>query len=524
MPIDREAATQAVAGQREPLEKERLASTEIEFRLFFEAMPQLGWTARADGYVDYFNRAWYAHTGTTFEQMEGWGWQSVHSPALLPKILERWKYSIATGTPFEMELTLRQQDGAERWFLTRANPLIGRDGRVFCWVAINTNIHAQKAVEAERVVLLARAEKANHAKDEFLAMLGHELRNPLAPIVSAVQLMKLHGIGPARERDVIERQATHLVRLVDDLLDVSRAMRGKIDLHLEPLRLGAAVAKGIEMASAALENASHSLVVDVPEDLWLRGDEVRLAQIVANLVGNAAKYTPPHGNVRVEARREGGEIVLLVKDDGNGIEPELLLGVFELFVQGARGPDRSEGGLGLGLTLVRTLTELHGGTVTARSEGRGMGAEFAVRLPAIDPPAAEAQAPVPPPPRRHRILVVDDNADAGSMLAVLLRDAGHEVVTALEAVSAEVLARSFVPDVGVLDLGLPMIDGVELGRRLQALDPRIKLIAVTGYGQDSDRRRTKDAGFVRHLVKPILLDQLLATIGDRAATSLPQLT
>ena len=490
-------------------ERERL-----EFQLFFDAMPQLGWTATPSGYIDYYNRGWYAYTGTTLEEMKGLGWQSVHDPALLPLVMERWGRSLATGTPFEMEFTLRRHDGARRWFLTRVNPLLDRDGRIFRWVGINTDIDAQKVAEADARELLARAQAASRVKDEFLAMLGHELRNPLAPILTAVQLMQLDGAGPAREREVIERHARHLTRLVDGLLDLSRVQQGKIELQLRDLRLRDAVVSGVEMALPALEGAHHDLVVDVPEDLWLRGDEMRLAQIVANLIGNAAKYTPPGGHVRVEARSESGKITLLIKDDGIGVEPELLPRIFDLFTQGARRPDRGEGGLGLGLTLARTLTELHGGTVTARSEGRGRGTEIAVRLPGIAPPAAEALAATsaPPPPRRRKILVVDDNADAGSMLALLLRKAGHEVETAIDAVSGEELARTFSPNVGVLDLGLPEIDGVELARRLKALDPRIVLIAVTGYGEDADLRRTAEAGFAHHLVKPVSGETLLASI------------
>ena len=431
------------------------------------------------------------------------------------------------------ELTYIRKDGSRFPAVVSVTALRDAQDAIIGYLLIGTDNTARKEAEeallkaealerehaarisAEKGDLLARAEAANRAKDEFLAMLGHELRNPLAPILSAVQLMKLRREGPPLAREVIERQATHLMRLVDDLLDVSRVVRGKIDLQLRPLRLRAAVAKGIEMASPALENARHELAVDVPDDLWIRGDEVRLVQIVTNLVTNAAKYTPPGGHVRVEARRDGGEILLLVKDDGNGIEPELLSRVFELFVQGARGPDRSEGGLGLGLTLVRTLTELHGGTVTARSDGRGKGTEFTVRLPAIDQPHAASEGAVhamAPPTRRRKILVVDDNADAGSMLALLLREAGHEVATALDALSAEELARSFLPDVGVLDLGLPVVDGIELARRLKALDPRMLLIAVTGYGQEADKRRTADAGFAQHLVKPVRVEDVLSSI------------
>jgi signal transduction histidine kinase len=442
-----------------------------------------------------------------------------------------------------MELPLRRHDGAFRWFLTRVNPLRGSDGSILRWIGINTDIHERKEAEAEKAHLLGKAQEANRAKDEFLAMLGHELRNPLAPILTAVQLMKLRENAPSREREVIERQAQHLVRLVDDLLDVSRVVRGRIVLRRKPLQLREVVVKGVEIASPALEKARHHLEVAVPEDLWLDADDVRIAQVVANLVTNAAKYTPPGGHVRIAARRDGAQVELTVEDDGLGIEPELLPRVFELFVQGARGIDRSEGGLGLGLALVRTLTELHGGSVVARSEGRGRGTQLVLRLPALDdpprvlamgvppaaadlprvlamgvPPAAAAppsSAPAPafaPAARRRRVLVVDDNSDATESLASLLREAGHEVATALDAASAETTARSFAPEIALLDLGLPVVDGIELGRRLRAHDASLRLVAVTGYGAEPDKRRTEAAGFGAHLVKPVSVDALLDSL------------
>ena len=510
-----EAALVLIVDITRQRELERVDS-ERQFHVFFDAMPQLGWTARPNGFIDYYNLGWYAFTGKTYDEMQGWGWASVHDPALLPLVIERWTHALRTGTQFEMEFTLRRHDGARRWFLTRAMPLRDGSGVIYRWVGINTDIHDQKTAEEDKARLLGAAEAANRAKDEFLAMLGHELRNPLAPIITAVQLMKLRSPGPSRERDVIERQARHLVRLVDDLLDVSRVVRGKIDLHTRPLLIADVMAKAIELASPAIERGAHHLELDLAPGLWVQGDEVRLTQVFSNLLTNAAKYTPPQGHLEVQAHREEGEVMVTVKDDGIGIEAELLPRVFDLFVQGTRGIDRSEGGLGLGLALVRTLTELHGGKAMAYSDGRGQGSEFTVSLPAIAAPPSR-----PPPPRagaargpRRRVLVVDDNADAGALLAALLREAGHEVVTALDALSGDELARTFAPQVAVLDLGLPVVDGIELGRRLRARDAGIALIAVTGYGQDSDRRRSEAAGFARHLVKPVLAEDLLACVEE----------
>ena len=508
-----EAALVVVADITRQRELERVDS-ERQFRIFFDAMPQLGWTATPDGFIDYYNSGWYAYTGKTYDEMQGWGWESVHDPALLPLVIQRWKKSLESGSPFEMEFTLRRNDGARRWFLTRAMPLHDPNGNIYRWVGINADIHEQKTAGEEKARLLGAAEAASRAKDEFLAMLGHELRNPLAPILTALHLMKLRDPAPSREREVIERQARHLVRLVDDLLDVSRVVRGKVDLHPRPLLVSDTLAKAIELASPAIEKGEHHLDLDLAPDLWVSGDETRLTQVFSNLLTNAAKYTPPRGHLVVQARREDAEVMVTVRDDGIGIEPELLPRVFDLFVQGKRGIDRSEGGLGLGLALVRTLTELHGGKVSAYSEGRGQGTEVTVSLPAIEAPKPEL-APPPPdavPGRLRRVLVVDDNADAAALLEALLREAGHEVATALDAVSGELLAETFAPEVAVLDLGLPVVDGIELGRRLKARDASIVLIAVTGYGQDSDRQRSEAAGFARHLVKPVSAKDLLASV------------
>ncbi|MCU1282433.1 MAG: histidine kinase, partial [bacterium] len=368
----------------------------------------------------------------------------------------------------------------------------------------------------------AEAERAARAKDEFLAMLGHELRNPLAPIVTALQLLKLRQPAQLREHEVIERQVQHVVRLVDDLLDVSRITRGKIELKREPLELAQVVAKAIAIASPLFEERRHRLDVAVaPSGLVADADATRLAQVVANLLTNAAKYTAPGGHVRVAAARDGGELVLRVADDGIGISPELLPRVFDLFVQGDRPVDRGEGGLGLGLALVRSLVQLHGGSVTVASEGTQRGSEFVVRLPALDGVAAPASSP-PPLARTprvvtpRRVLVVDDNEDAAEMLAEMLRAEGHVARVAYDGPAAlQLVADGFVPELAILDIGLPVMDGYELATRLKASLPSAlpTLVALTGYGQEHDRARSARAGFALHLVKPVVPERLLAYVG-----------
>jgi len=370
----------------------------------------------------------------------------------------------------------------------------------------------------ENEVARAEAERANRSKDEFLAMLGHELRNPLAPILTAVALMKMRG-GPSKEIAVVERQVKHVVRLVDDLLDISRITRGKIELKLERLDIADVTTRAVEMAMPLIEQRAHHLDVDVPGGLMVRGDAVRLAQVIANLLNNAAKYMEKGGHIGVRAARSGGAIEVRVRDQGIGIAPEMLPRVFEMFTQETQAIDRAQGGLGLGLAIVKSLVVLHGGEVSVQSEGAGSGSEFCVRLPALQ---GEVTAPTSLPPggigvrtsSPVRVLVVDDNDDAADLLAEVLDTMGHEVSKAHDGPEALAVAEERRPEIALLDIGLPVMDGYELARRLRAMDGLggIKLVAVTGYGQASDRRRSEEAGFDAHLVKPIDLEALSAAV------------
>ncbi len=664
-----------------------------QLRILIDSVPNLAWTARADGWIDFYNRRWYDYTGTTPAQMEGWGWQSVHDPAELPRVLERWQVSIATGEPFEMAFPLRGADGVFRWHLTRVVPQRDASGQITRWFGTNTDIdthmraekaladalaitetlnrigtvlsegleldklvqqitdeatqlcraefgaffynvtieggesymlytlsgvpreafskfpmprntavfaptfrgdgvvrlddvtkdprfgksaphhgmpkghlpvasylalpvktrggevigglffghskvgvftardeqllvavaaQAGTAIENARLYEAARmaradAEAASRAKGEFLAMLGHELRNPLAPIVTALDLMKLRG-QPSKEHEIIERQVTHLTRLVDDLLDISKITRGKVHLDKRPVRLGQIVAKAIEIASPLFEQRRHRVTVALDDDdIWLLADEVRMAQVIANLLTNAAKYTNPGGVIAVIARRDCAEAVIEVRDNGTGISRELLPKIFDLFVQGVQAPDRPQGGLGIGLALVRNLVATHGGTVEAHSEGPDRGSQFVVRSPAL--PASYRDGARSEPPGHHpqisvrRILLVDDNEDAAALMAELLKMRGHEVEIAHDAPSALDRLEHFAPEIAVLDIGLPVIDGYELAMRIrERMGATVRMLAVTGYGQDHDRSRSAAAGFDRHFVKPVDTTELIATI------------
>jgi PAS domain S-box-containing protein len=369
-------------------------------------------------------------------------------------------------------------------------------------------------------VLREGAEAASRAKDEFLAMLGHELRNPLSPIVTALELMKLQSPDESElTRTIIERQVQHLIRLVDDLLDVSRIARGKVELKTETVEIAEVLAKGIEMASPLVEQRAHKLNVHVPaRGLRVNVDPMRLSQVISNLLANAAKYTPPGGEITVDAEQVDDDVVLRVRDTGIGVAPEVLPRIFELFVQDSQTIDRSQGGLGIGLTIVRNLVERHGGSVSAHSAGPGRGSEFVVRLPWVAPadqaapPDAAPASPVRAPLRAGaaRVLVVDDNEDGSMMLAAALAHKGHDTRVAHDAPTALRVAAEFLPDIAVVDIGLPVMDGYELAAHLRGLPglAGLRLIALTGYSQESDRRKSREAGFRRHLVKPVDLDAL----------------
>jgi signal transduction histidine kinase len=413
-----------------------------------------------------------------------------------------------------IEARVERQDGTQGWIQVSAAPVLRDDGSVEVAVASVVDVTAEKAARVA-------ADEAGRAKDEFLAMLGHELRNPLAPIVTALHLMHLRSGGALeRERAVIERQVNHLMRLVDDLLDVSRATRGSLRLERAPVELSAIVADAIEAAGPLIEERKQVLTVSVPRaGLVVDADSDRLAQVVINLLNNAAKYTPPSGHVTVSARADGAGIALEVADDGAGIAPDLLPRVFEPFTQGRQGLDRKQGGLGLGLAIARQLIVGHGGTIEAKSAGPGRGTIMVVRLPPAAGPRAQAAAPRDagdPSPRSaaRRVLVVDDNPDAAELLAEALIEAGHDVRTVGDGPSALQLVSTFLPDVAFLDIGLPVMDGYELAgllRRIPSL-ARTPLVAITGYAQEDDRQRALASGFAEHLTKPIHLDSLVACI------------
>jgi len=425
---------------------------------------------------------------------------------------------------------------AKSWL---AAPLIGRQGRNMGLVqlfdkpeepfteddeAILVQLAQMASVAVENARFYQELRDNDRRKDEFLAMLAHELRNPLAAIDSAVQVSRRAALAEHFEwaKDVIQRQTKQLSRLIDDLLDISRINLGKIQLRKERLDLGSIVDRAVEAVRPLVDGRGHDLVVSLdPGPLHLEADPARLEQILVNLLGNAAKYTPEKGRIDLHARREQEEIVVEIKDNGIGIDPRMLSKVFEAFIQVEQAIDRAQGGLGIGLTLVRRLLEMHGGSISAKSDGSGKGSSFTIRIPASAPPVAALNHVEPTDDKpaatansRARVLIVDDNVDTARAMAKLLISRGHEVRTAHDGGEAIAAAHAHRPDVMLLDIGLPGMDGYQIAREVRHDESlsEATLIAISGYAQDHDRRRSREAGFDHHLMKPVDYDRLYSLL------------
>jgi PAS domain S-box-containing protein len=627
-------------------ETTRQRETEAAFRVFTDAMPQLVWMTRPDGYHDYYNRRWYEFTGAEEGATDGVGWSGMLHPDDRARTWETWQASLATGEPYEIEYRMRHHSGEYRWLLGRALPVRDRHGRIVRWMGTCTDIHQQKRneealrasearfrrlaesnvvgivryrmdgalIEANQAFLdmvgYTRAEferdglhsrtmtppewadasagavqrlratgrveslvkeyfrkdgsrvsvqmasiatddpptealavvvdvtpiqeaqralrEADRRKDEFLAMLAHELRNPLAPITAAADFLKVGRPDEERVRQVttiIGRQARHMTGLIDDLLDVSRVTRGLITLERAPVPLAGVIAEAVEQVRPQVRAKNHHLELHLQsDDAQVTGDRKRLVQVFANILCNAAKYTADGGRIDLHLRLAPDSVAVDVVDNGIGMTPDLTARAFELFSQAERSADRSQGGLGIGLALVKSLVELHDGTVTAHSDGPGRGSRFAVVLPRLrsegddgsdEPVATGARAPA----EALDVLIVDDNVDAAQILAMYIEAVGHRATVWHSPGKALAYAHAQPPDVCVLDIGLPEFDGHELARRLRALPGMadVPLVAVSGYGQAHDRDRALAAGFDRHFVKPVMAADILAVLDGVAA-------
>lgn len=436
---------------------------------------------------------------------------------LVHKAIEQ---AIRDKTVFELEHRVLRMDGTYGWTQSRAVPMLDAQGRIYEWIGAASNITERKEAEARLMESVRR-------KDEFLAMLSHELRNPLAPISAAAQLLQTVKLDEARVRNtcqIITRQVRHMTGLIDDLLDVSRVSRGLVQLNRVPVNMRAIVTDAVEQATPLIRARRHHLAVQLAPDCdMVMGDAKRLVQVLANLLNNAAKYTAEGGNIAVNVGVQAADVVIDVVDDGMGMDRDLIEHVFDLFAQGRRSSDRAAGGLGLGLSLVRSLVALHGGTVSCASDGPGKGSRFTVRLPRlfkdrrdysrhIDGNAGQHGTPHHAHPLR--IMVVDDNVDAAAMLATLLEHSGHQVLVEHTPLQALEDSRKQIPQVLLLDIGLPEMDGNELARRLrgQAETAHSVLIAITGYGEESDRQASQAAGFDHYIVKPVDANLLTALL------------
>ncbi len=515
--------------------EEALRASENQFRTLADSIPQLAWMARADGYVSWYNRRWHDYTGKTPEDMEGWGWQSVHHPAMLPTVLERWSGSIASGEPFDMVFPLLGADGVFRDFLTRIMPVHDANGQIVHWFGTNTDISDRMRIEAELRAARDEAEHASRAKSRFLAVLSHELRTPLNPVLLATTAMLDQPTSPTEIRPTLEMIRENVMlqaRLIDDLLDVMRIVRGKLPLKWSVVDCHDLIERAVAICKGEIEEKRLRLEVVLAADPHhVDADATRFQQVLWNLIKNALKFTPDGGTISIVARNGrspdglASTITVEVTDSGIGIEPDVLATIFDPFQQGESTITRRYGGLGLGLAISRGIVEAHGGTLNVESAGTGRGATFRVSLKVVAAPVEAVAAPVetlPAPPEElpkglptaphRRILVVEDDPATLQVMERLLRKLGHEVRTAATLGAAIDVLDDGGFDLLISDIGLPDGSGLDLIRRVVAARGPVPSIALSGYGMDEDVRRSREAGFSEHMTKPIDFTKLTAII------------
>jgi PAS domain S-box-containing protein len=498
--------------------EEELRASELRFRTLASTVPVLIWQNDEQGRNVFVNQYYLDFTGKPFEDVMGVRWHELVHPDDAPAYIADYMDAVRARRPWRNLDRLRRRDGQWRWFDNYAQPLFAPDGSYAGHVGASLDI--TDAVLAEQAL-----KETDRRKDEFLAVLAHELRNPLAPISNAVHLLR-HPDGRRRADRLVEmlgRQVRQMIKLVDDLLEISRITRDKIELHPQPLLLADVVHGAVETSRPLIDQYRHHLDVRLPDEpLTLYADSVRLTQVLANLLNNAAKYTDAGGSIELAARRDGLDVEIAVRDNGIGIPPGHLPEVFDMFTQAHRAAGRGQGGLGIGLAMVRSLVQMHGGTVEAKSPGAGRGSEFIVRLPLADAHDAAADgetAAGTAPLAGQRILVVDDNQDAADTLAMLLEADGARARAVYDGAAALAALPGLRPHTVLLDLGMPDMDGFEVARRIRAdaACSGVRIVALTGWGQERDRERTRGAGFDFHLTKPVDLAVLHAWLDTRRA-------
>lgn len=498
--------------------EEALRETEERFRMLADNMDQLAWICDELGNVTWYNQRWLDYTGMSLENLRCWGWRQVQHPDYVDAVIEGVKRSRDAGEPWDDTFPLRGKDGNYRWFLSRAVPIRDESGQTTRWFGTNTDVTEQLRIQEELRKVAAEMSTASRRKTEFLAILGHELRNPLAPLRSGLEVMKALKEDPDKLEEVrstIERQTLHLTRLIDDLLDVSRIAQGKMTLEKRRVSVSEVIRNAVEEVRAIIEEADQELTITLPaKPPCLDADPNRLAQILSNLLNNASKYTPKGGHIWLNARLQDDYVVMTVRDDGIGIPVDMQSGVFEMFSQIDRPVEKGYRGLGIGLTLVKRLVELHGGTIHVKSEGPGTGSEFRLEFPRPSdmlemksdeqPDNTAGVSSSSRPGVGSRVLVVDDNRAAADMLSMVVEMLGSEVRTAYDGQEAVEIAAEFRPDLVLMDVGMPKMNGCEAARRIrqEPWGERVALVALTGWGQEQDKQQTAEAGFDHHWVKP----------------------
>ncbi len=535
--IVRDISRQRHAEQRENQLLAETADANAKFQAFFEQGSLFAGIMDLNGILLEANRLSWEGCGYIREQIIGkpfWEGPWWTPSADLVAQIKAASIKAAAGQAFRAEVPYFVANGSQRMADVAIQPIRDETGRVLFLAPIGTDITERKRLEDNLRSLAADLSETDRRKNEFLAMLAHELRNPLAPISNAARALRLGGSdGEAvhSASEMLERQVGQLARLVDDLLDMSRITRGKIELRKEPIELEPIVEQAVEAVRPLYESMNQELSVTLPpQPIHLDGDSARLAQVVGNLLNNAGKFTDRGGHVWLTVEQEGGQAVIRIRDNGIGIAVEQFARVFEMFAQVDTSLERSRDGLGIGLTLVKTLVEMHGGTVEVHSEGPGRGSEFTVRLPIVaeTPKLLPTTVADPIPSAGRRILIVDDNEDGAESLALLLELSGHETLKAFDGMEALEAAERFRPDAVLLDIGLPGLNGYEVCRRIreEPWGKDVVLVAVTGWGQDEDRHRSRQAGFNTHMVKPVdhdALMKLLASLPPGRDASSPQL-
>ncbi|UNU25233.1 PAS domain-containing protein [Microcoleus vaginatus] len=510
-----------------------LHESEARFRALADNIAQLAWMTDETGWIFWYNQRWFDYTGTTLEEMQGWGWQQVHHPEHLDRVVAKFRRCIERGEAWEDTFPLRGKDGSYRWFLSRAVPIRDEQNKLLRWCGTNTDITDRKVAEAERERLLARekeareeAERANRVKDEFLAVLSHELRTPLNPILGWAKLLQSNVLTPEKQRyalETIERNAKLQTQLIEDLLDVSGILQGKVSLNIAPVDLTGVINAAIETVRLAAQVKSIQISTQFAPHLGpVLGDAGRLQQVVWNLLSNAVKFTPPGGKIEVVLDRVDTKAQITVTDTGKGIEPDFLPYIFDYFRQADSTMTRKFGGLGLGLAIVRHLVELHGGRVKSDSPGEGKGATLTVWIPLMPVQPQTSPAAIAPEQSFNlsgiKVLAVDDDADARDLVVFLLEDCGARVTAVSNAADALAVLTESVPDLLLSDIGMPDTDGYMLMRQVRALAPDkgglVRAIALTAYAGEIDYQQALAAGFQRHICKPLDPDKLVQAIWE----------